>query len=104
MPTIQLEHGRTVSEHSLICSGERCDDRFRQTIDTKHTYGWTGGHLWEILYTAGAMLGWRRVLDPNNNHKDYCPYCSSKNKLVCARCLHAECSCMGGPRFLAVRP
>ena len=112
MPTIRLDNGRHVTDRSLICRGEKCDDKFRITIDTRHDTGNRDQEI-EVLRTAGAMLGWRgvewrtgdAVADANVVPiLDYCPFCSSKLSLLCARCRFRECACVGGPRFLAVRP
>ena len=76
----------------------------------------------EAWRTAAAELGWRRVggkgtdlevsvigdtrpVLPDVRTWVCCPACATKMNLCCGRCGSAShgCSCMGGPRFDAVR-
>jgi hypothetical protein len=53
------------------------------------------------LNAAACALGWRRVTLPDGTRQGFCA--SHVHGLVCYRCQHADCGCIGGPFFDAIR-
>jgi hypothetical protein len=111
-PTIHFEDNRTVAEFQHICCVERCGDRFKVVIDTRHhAFGLARPHVWDsVVNPAAAVLGWRRVAGKIEGGMDtskvYCGFHVDKLGLLCARCpaMALHCTCMGGPRFDARLP
>ena len=85
-----------ITTHRLECASDGCPDRLHLQRDTGHAIG--VDDIYAALVVSGIYLGWRRNIETQQIH---CPWHAHELHLVCVRCLHRDCFCMGGPRFEA---